>query len=291
MGMLGKGVGVLAKGIGSGSPSFVLEDRPDADDNSQFKVTASFAEEFWWIGINPGWAYYPNYTVLMTSTGDRDISVGDSSVGSESDFANFRGKYINACHAYSLFRYADIANNLSLGQQYSWGLSTGLVYVVMVQPIPASQPPRLLVISKADFDSYYLFGCTPSNGDLGASAVLVTLSASELSPVTTTISGNTVLTDGTTVLHDAKTYWERLGLACKIIATLDPVTGTVTQVHTGPIYFDQLSEHYTKKVATTADVISPPDVVDGGWSAAYYATGEPSAVPDYIFDYIYPDPS
>jgi hypothetical protein len=40
MGMLGKGVGVLAKGMGSGSPSFVLADQPDPEPfDHPFKVT------------------------------------------------------------------------------------------------------------------------------------------------------------------------------------------------------------------------------------------------------------
>lgn len=39
MTILGKGVGVLAKGIGSGSPSFVMEDRPDPEIIHPFKVT------------------------------------------------------------------------------------------------------------------------------------------------------------------------------------------------------------------------------------------------------------
>jgi hypothetical protein len=40
MTILGKGVGVLAKGIGSGSPSFVMEERPDPEIIHPFKVTA-----------------------------------------------------------------------------------------------------------------------------------------------------------------------------------------------------------------------------------------------------------
>lgn len=40
MGMLGKGVGVLAKGIGSGTPSFVLQDQPDREIVHPFKITA-----------------------------------------------------------------------------------------------------------------------------------------------------------------------------------------------------------------------------------------------------------
>jgi hypothetical protein len=40
MAMLGKGVGVLAKGMGSGSPSFVLADQPDPETfDHPFKVT------------------------------------------------------------------------------------------------------------------------------------------------------------------------------------------------------------------------------------------------------------
>ena len=40
MTILGKGVGVLAKGIGSGSPSYVLQDQPDDPIIHPFRVTA-----------------------------------------------------------------------------------------------------------------------------------------------------------------------------------------------------------------------------------------------------------
>lgn len=39
MGMFGKGVGVLAKGIGSGTPSFVLQDQPDNPILHPFRIT------------------------------------------------------------------------------------------------------------------------------------------------------------------------------------------------------------------------------------------------------------
>jgi hypothetical protein len=42
MTILGKGVGVLAKGIGSGSPSFVMEERPDPEIIHPFKCRFYF---------------------------------------------------------------------------------------------------------------------------------------------------------------------------------------------------------------------------------------------------------
>jgi hypothetical protein len=46
MGMLGKGVGVLAKGMGSGSPSFVLQDPGDPEPFIHpFRVTAFKTDE------------------------------------------------------------------------------------------------------------------------------------------------------------------------------------------------------------------------------------------------------
>ena len=52
--MLGKGVGILAKGIGSGSPSFVLEDRGDEEFLHPFKVTTYVDGESIKVNIRAG---------------------------------------------------------------------------------------------------------------------------------------------------------------------------------------------------------------------------------------------
>ena len=54
MGMLGKGVGILAKGIGSGTPSFVLEDRGDEEFLHPFKVTAFVENETIKVNVRAG---------------------------------------------------------------------------------------------------------------------------------------------------------------------------------------------------------------------------------------------
>lgn len=55
MGMLGKGVGVLAKGIGSGTPSFVLDAIPDPESPPHpYKVTVYKDGATWKAKVYPG---------------------------------------------------------------------------------------------------------------------------------------------------------------------------------------------------------------------------------------------
>jgi len=287
MGMLGKGVGVLAKGIGSATPSFVLEEQPQ-DDNAQFKVTAHKIAEDWFLSINPGWSYYTQHVLLITSTGNRDILAGDSGINSADDYASFRQKYHASATCYKALASPTVANDFRLGQKYK-AESDQKTYVVVCHGLPGNEPPRVLVIGETFFEQTFLFGCDAANGDLGTSAVTLTKSGSTLNKTTVTISGNLVLTSGSSVSSESATYWERMGISCKVIAIFDHITGSLTQIHTGPVYFDQTSEHYTKEVPI-AQVTTQPDIVDGGWSAIYYTTASSNAPTGYTFDYTYPNP-
>lgn len=287
MGMLGKGVGVLAKGIGSGTPSFVLEEQPQ-DDNAQFKVTAHKIGTDWFLSINPGWSYYTYNVLMITSAGNRNISSGDSSIDSAGDYASFQQKFHASATCYKALASPTVANDFRLGQKYK-AEADQKTYVVVCHGLPNNAPPRVLVIGKTFFDQTFLFGCDPTSGDLGTSAVTLTKTGAALNATTVTISGNVVLTSGSTVGADAKTYWERMGISCKLIAIFDHITGSLTQIHTGPVYFDQTSEHYTKNYPL-AQVQTEPDIVDGGWSATWYTTGASNAPTGYTFDYTYPNP-
>jgi hypothetical protein len=94
MTILGKGVGVLAKGIGSGSPSFVAEDRPDPEIIHPFKVTVYKSGENFVAKVRAGTVNNlvpkigtdyldasPQPSLTFTGTGYKDIvleaSVGD----------------------------------------------------------------------------------------------------------------------------------------------------------------------------------------------------------------------
>lgn len=276
--------GVLIRNQGGPAP-IVEGDAPESSPD-QFKVTLNKSEGQWWVGVAPGWAHYPNYTILLTSTGNRDVVVGDSSIDSEADFAYWRHSYIDAVHGYYSKRFSSVANQLSLGQQYSVP-SGEISYVIMVCSVPGGDPPRLLVISAADYQDCYAFGAPDPSNDLGTSAVALTLSNSALNGTTVTINGNTVLTDATTVSAEVETYWKRLGLSAKLIAVLNLNEGQVLQVHSGPIHMDATSEHYSEQ---NDNVSTPPDVVDGGWSAAYYVTDAVNSPSGMTFDYSYPAP-
>ena len=266
-----------------------LDILPARASTPQFKVSAYKSGEDWYLSVAPGWAYYPYHTVSITSTGDRDVLVGDQSVPDLDTFAAFRSQYIGSVQVYKALRYGSTANELALGQQYQVLSGTTVSYVVMVQAIPSGTPPRLMIIDKTNFESCYLFGCDTPASDLGTSAVMVCLSGAELQPTTVTISGNQVLTDATYTAYNSITYWERLGLTCKIIASFDPSTGEVIQRHTGPVYFDQLTETYARAV-NFDDLNTPPSLIDGGWSSVFYLSTGANAPSGYTFDYTYPSP-
>jgi hypothetical protein len=94
MTILGKGVGVLAKGIGSGSPSYVLEGQPDPEIIHPFKVTVYKSGENFIVKVRAGTVNNlvpkiddvyldasPQGTLSFTGSGFKDIvleaSVGD----------------------------------------------------------------------------------------------------------------------------------------------------------------------------------------------------------------------
>lgn len=284
MGMLGKGVGVLAKGIGSGSPSFVLEDREPDFPPEQFKVTVVNDDNGTWVGIHPGDTVYNAYSVGITSTGNRDVLAGFQDVTAPSSFGNVKRQYHATVNCYKALQQPTVANDLALGQRYQ-AEPEDLTYVVMIHAIPSGVPPRLCVIGKQAFRDKFLYGCDATN-EFGSTAVLQTRSGAELTKTTVTISGNSVLTDTTDVAFSSATYWERVGLVAKLIAVYDPVTDELSQAFSGPMCFDGVSEHYSKSV-TYDQVSTPPDIIDGGWASAFYTTGASNAPSGYTFDYTY----
>jgi len=283
MGMLGKGVGVLAKGMGSGSPSFVLEDLPDAPPE-QFKVTVEKDTNGTWLGIHPGDTVFNSYTVGITSTGNRDVLAGFQEVDGADDFGTVRRQYHATVNCYKALQFPDKANELTIGQRYQ-AEAEGLTYVVMIHAIPSGAPPRLCVIGKQAFRDTFLYGCDPAT-DFGKTAVLQTRSGAALTKVTATISGNVVLTETTDVSFESITYWERVGLIAKLIAVYDPATNELSQAFSGPMCFDGVSEHYSIDVPS-ANVNTAPTIIDGGWASAFYTTAAANAPSGYTFDYTY----
>jgi hypothetical protein len=286
MGMLGKGVGVLAKGIGSGSPSFVLEDRDPDLPPQQFDVTVEKDENGTWLGIHPGETVFNYYVIGITSSGNRDISAGFQELDGADDFGTVRRQYHATVNCYKALQFPGLANELTIGQRYQ-AEAEGLTYVVMIHAIPSGAPPRLCVIGKQAFQDKFLYGCSDPTSDFGKTAVLQSKTCSSINATTATILGNVVLVEPTTVGSDSKTYWERMGLIAKLIAVYDPATDELTQAFNGPMCFDGVSEHYSISVATTIQVNTPPSIIDGGWASAFYTTAAANAPTGYTFDYTY----
>jgi len=285
MAMLGKGVGVLAKGIGSGSPSLVLADPGDPDPNpQQFDVSFIENEEGTWLEIVPGETVYNHYTVGIISTGNRDVVAGFQEVDGPSDFGTVRRQYHGTVNCYKALQFPDKANELTIGQRYQ-AEAEGLTYVVMIHAIPSGAPPRLCVIGKQAFQDTFLYGCDPLT-DFGKTAVLQTRTAASINATTATISGNEVLVVPTTVGSQSITYWERMGLIAKLIAVYDPATKELSQAFNGPMCFDGVSEHYSINVESDV-VTTAPSIIDGGWASAFYVTAESNAPSGYTFDYTY----
>lgn len=88
----GKGVGVLSKGIGSGSPAFVLEDAGDADEAPHpFLVTVHKSGGSWHFKVVPG-TVNSLVPILGSSTLD-SLPSPTGSIGSVSGYVYLECKY------------------------------------------------------------------------------------------------------------------------------------------------------------------------------------------------------
>lgn len=285
MAMLGKGVGVLAKMSGSGSPSYVLADQPDPEITpEQFQVSFVENEDGVWLEIFPGDTVFNSYTVGVSSNGNRDILDGFRDVDGADDFGSVKRQYHATVNCYKALQFPDIANDLTLGQRYK-AEDEGLTYVVMIHAIPSGAPPRLCVIGKQAFRDKFLYGCDPTS-EFGKTAVLQTRSSVSLSKQTVVIASETVLKDTTETGISTFNFWERFGLIAKLIAVYDPATKELSQAFYGPMCFDGVSEQYAKSVAYLQEQV-PPNIIDGGWASAFYVTAAANAPSGYTFDYTY----
>lgn len=273
--------GVLVKAQGSPSPSLDL-DSP-VGDAPQFRVTASRHDEKWWLSVTPGFVIRSTTGTSGLIASDRTILSGDQTVTSDARFGN--GVYFKAekVNCYKSLRYPSAGNDLTLGQQYEADPGSGSkVLVALVCPNPGTDV-RLVVIGEDDFiDTFNFYNANggPGSADFGCSAVIQARTGAELT-VTKDVNGK--VTD-VAISSATASYWERAGLAVRIIARLDTTTGEVEQVSEGPQHFDVVSETYVVEVPYD-DVATPPTIIDGNWSAAYYVTGDSNAPSGYTFDY------
>lgn len=275
----GRSSGVLVKQQGSVGPS--LDSDPAPGDTPQFKVVPTYADGKWWLSIEPGWVTRTCANALLTAS-NRAISVGDQSVSDSTSFDNYRQVRVEKVNCYKSLRFGSVANDLTLGQQYEADKGAGdYVLVALCCPYPGSEV-RLVVVDDTQFESdfNYHVGTGSVPGDYGCTSVIQIRDGQELT-VTKDVNGK--VTD-VTLSTDQQSYWERVALHVRILARFKPSTGELDVVNHGPQTFDMVSETYGVSVAYD-DVGTAPAIIDGNWSAAFYATGDSNAPSGYTFDY------
>lgn len=267
MGMLGKGVGVLAKNSGSLTPSFVIQDQPDPEPQ-QFEVGAHKVGEEWYLSITQGYCERVASYSAIVSTGNRDVLVGSQGIASPGDLGELTLHKVNEVGAHKGLRYPNVLNKLDLGQQYLAPEEYTYVFLYIAYP---GDGVKLAVVGKDVYNSHFNFaGSAPDRW--GMTAVIQIAQNTEIN---TTTSGGYVTS--VTVNNSYLSYWERLGLMVRPLATFRRSTGQITVHNVGPQTFDYVSETYGK-IGDEA-----PEIVDGNWSAYYYKTGAPNAPSGYTF--------
>lgn len=252
-----------------------LDILPNRGPKQQFQVTPHKAGSDWYLAIEPGWAQRVECASLITSSGNRSISIGGQSIADFNDFGKLWRYEINKVNCYKAKRYASLANDLSLGQQYICDETETLV--VLYAPQPGSNV-RLAVIGATAYAN--TFNYSGYAGALGATAVAQIRSGSE---VTVTKDGNGKVTD-VALNFDSTTYWERIALMTKPLARFNKSTRKLTVYNIGPQSFDSPSETYAIDVAY-ASVGTAPTLIDADWAAAFYVTGDANGPSGYNFDY------
>ena len=273
MSIHGKGVGIYTKMSGSSAPSFVLADQGDPDFTQQFQVSYSKVGSDYYIGITPGYCQRVEATSGITSTGNRNVINGFSDIPADSSFGYLELYYIKEVAAYAGLKNDDIANDLELKQQYK--ALEDITYVFLYCPYPGSGV-RLGVVGRNIYNSH--FNYAGSNDTWGKTAVVQIRSGYDL---TVTKNGAGLVTD-VSLGYDQISYWERVGLLVKPLATFTKSTREIKVHNIGPQTFDHVSETYGIDVPL-ANVSTPPDITDGNWAAYYYLTGAPQAPSAYTF--------
>jgi hypothetical protein len=302
MGMLGKGVGVLAKGIGSGTPSFVLEDAADPAARP-FQVSA-FADyengnKRWWLRIKPGHIITHDFSIpdITSPNGNRDLSVSKYKITTPApdfEYGDTRQYEVRTCNVYKGLYNSDpeAANFLDpvIGQAFR-AEDEGETLVVAYRNTPAWQkPPRLAVISLAAWKTYFNYGTGRVLQDLPH------ITSGTNAQFNYILRFNSSTSDTGTADGHQHTYTEadtpgmtlrlhRLGLLARPIALFYPDTGTVIQFAHGPLELTTPPEMTWTGVDVNDNTYADQDFVDHGFAAYYYATGQANAPAGYTFDY------
>ena len=263
--MLRPSAGIAVRNIG-GNSSLTLLDQDDAAH--QWKTTAHFSNGDWWLSINPGYVQYMEYQLMITCDGDRNISVGDSTVTPYIGLGSMVDAKIDKAGCYLGLR-TGATNQLSIGQQYKCEAEDDTL-VFLYNAHPGGGPPKLGVTGVGVFNTYFTYGGfsgpTPYNGTIGVVKHAVGL---------TTSGGSSSLLK--------KSVWKRLGLSVLPIALFERTTGKVYQYLNGQANMVFSAESYIDEgISTDWDGTTMPD--DAGWSTYFLETDSDSAPGGYTFD-------
>jgi hypothetical protein len=303
MGMLGKGVGVLAKGIGSGTPSFVMEDRDPDLPPRPFDVTA-FSDVVdgntrWWLKIKPGSVLTHDFSAspITSPNGNRDLAVTKFQIATPApdfQYGDTHQWYVDTCNCYKgLFNPdPEVINFLEAGTGQAFRAEDeGETLVVAYRSTPSWQtPPRLAVISLALWKSHFNYGSGRVLQDLPH------IPSGTNAQFNYIFRYNSQTADTSTAVGHEHSYirtdtpamvlrYQRMGLLARPIAIFDPLTETVTQYSNGPLELTTPPEITWTAVDVNSDSYTEQDFVDYGYAAYYYITGRSNAPTGYTFNY------
>jgi hypothetical protein len=288
--MIRPGIGYKVKNV-SGQTSLVI-DPPRKPAPLQFECTvltekvAGVTKR--WMKVEPGFAKILNYTVMLTSMGNRDVSVGDASIQDSSYLADTKLYKVEGCNCYKTLRYSTNAATLALNQ---FELETEEdTLVVLYRAAPGYGKPRLAVISASLFASTFRYGPTSISDGEGSVPTIkhVIVKNDVVYGTTTTIPGTPPtsaygVTEPIPSVSVMLSMWDRLGLSVKVIARYNIATKQLTQYHTGDVDLTETAESYI--VSKIGTIVTTGPCIDDGWAASYYVTGGTGAPAGYTFNY------
>ena len=244
-----------------------------------------------WMDVEPGFVKILNYTLLIVSSGNRDVSVGDNSIidwGSIGNSLAVTKLYkVEGCNCYKGLRYPSKAATLALNQFRLEDEEDSIV--VLYRHAPGFGKPRLAVISASQFASCFRYG--PTSASNGEGSVPVIKHLFQTGTTTATVSVNVpgeppVSASGNTgpipTFGKFSSLWDRLGLSVKLIALYDSTTKKLTQYHTGDVDLTETAESY---ISTTGPHVTTGPCIDDGWASSWYVTGGTGAPSGYTFNY------
>jgi len=287
--MIRPGIGYKVKNV-SGQTSLVI-DPPRKPAPLQFECTvltekvAGVTKK--WMKVEPGFVKILNYTTMLTSSGNRDVSVGDASIQDSSYLADTKLYKVEGCNCYKELRYTAKAATLALNQFRIEDEEDTLV--VLYRAAPAYGKPRLAVISASKFASSFRYG--PTSATDGEGSVPTIKHVFQTGTYSATVSVNVPGTPPTTAsgstgpiptFNKFTSMWDRLGLSVKLIALYDSSTKKLTQYHTGDVDLTETAESY---IFASASPVTTGPCIDDGWASSFYVTGGSGAPAGYTFDY------